>query len=168
MSRAARASAPRVWYPSEMARGLSLLSERRGSLVLLVQAPLDPTTEAWEGFLDDTSEAMAENGGRCRVLVFTAGGKPDAAMRSRSLERGWKDSRQSPVAVVSDDRLVRGVITVFSWFGLNIRAIRPDRLDEAFVFLVLTSEERAWVLAERDELEEQLGVMRSARRAAQG
>ncbi len=149
-----------------MARALGLLSERRGSLVLLVQAPLDPTTDEWEGFLDDTSEAMAENGGRCRVLVFTAGGKPNAAMRS--LERGWKESRGSPVAVVSHDRLVRGVITVFSWFGLNIRAIRPDRLDEAFVVLELTSDEQVWVLAERDRLEEQLGVLRSSRRADRG
>jgi hypothetical protein len=151
-----------------MARALSLLSERRGSLVLLVQAPIDPTSEEWEGFLDDTSEAMAENGGRCRVLVFTAGGKPNAAQRSRSLERGWNDSHGSPAAIVSDDRLVRGVITVFSWFGLDIRAIRPDRLDEAFVFLELTSDEQAWALAERDRLEEQLGVVRSARRAARG
>jgi hypothetical protein len=149
-----------------MARGLGLLSKRRGSLVLLVQSPHDPTTEEWEGFLDHTSGAMAENGGRCRVLVFTAGGKPNAALRSRSLERGWKDSRRSPVAVVSDDRLVRGVITVFSWLGLNIRAVRPDRLDEAFTHLGLTSAEEAWLLAERDKLEEQLGVVRSARRAA--
>jgi hypothetical protein len=147
---------------------LTLLSERRGSLVLLVQAPLDPLPEQWEGFLDDTSEAMAENGGRCRVLVFTAGGKPNAALRSRSLERGWKESRDSPVAVVSDDRLVRGVITVFSWFGLAIRGVRPDRLDEAFTHLELTSEEQAWVLSEREKLEEQLGVVRSVRRTAQG
>lgn len=151
-----------------MGRALTLLSKRSGSLVLLVQAPLDPTTDEWEGFLDHTSEAMAENGGRCRVLVFTAGGKPDAALRSRSLERGWKNSRGSPVAVVSDDRLVRGVITVFSWFGLDIRAVRPDRLGDAFEHLALTSAEQSWVLAERDSLEAQLGVVRSARRAAPG
>lgn len=149
-----------------MASPLSLLSERSGSLVLLVQAPIDPTAEEWEGFLDDTSAAMADNRGRCRVLVFTAGGKPDAAQRSRSLERGWKDSRRSPVAVVSDDRLVRGVITVFSWFGLNIRAVRPDRLEEAFTHLELSSEERAWALARRDEMDARLGVVRSVRRAA--
>jgi hypothetical protein len=85
----------------------------------------------------------------------------------RSLERGWKESRGSPVAVVSDDRLVRGVITVFSWFGLAIRGVRPDRLDEAFTHLELTSDEQAWVLAAREKLEEQLGVVRSVRRAAQ-
>jgi hypothetical protein len=147
---------------------LTLLSERRGSLVLLVQTPLEPIPEQWDGFLDDTSEAMAQNGGRCRVLVFTAGGKPNAALRSRSLERGWKDSRGSPVAVVSDDRMVRGVITVFSWFGLAIRGVRPDRLEEAFTHLELTREEQAWVLAEREKLEEQLGVVRSVRRAAGG
>lgn len=143
---------------------LTLLSRRKGSLVLLVQAPLDPTTEDWERFLDHTADAMAAHQGCCRVLVFTAGGKPDAAQRSRSLERGWKDSRRSPVAVVSDDRLVRGVITVFSWFGLNIRAVRPDRLDEAFAHLELTGAEREWVLAERDELEAELGMVRSVRR----
>src|SRR5262245_1311866 len=32
-------------------------------------------------------------------------------------------SRSSPITGV------RGVITVFAWLGLNIRAVRPDRLD---------------------------------------
>jgi hypothetical protein len=151
-----------------MAGPLTLLSERSGSLVLLIQAPIDPAAEEWEAFLDDTNAAMAENRGRCRVLVFTAGGKPDAALRSRSLERGWKDNRRSPVAVVSDDRLVRGVITAFSWFGLNIRAVRPDRLEQAFTHLELSSQERDWVLARRDEMEARLAVVRSVRSAAQG
>jgi hypothetical protein len=46
--------------------------------------------------------------------------------------------------------------------------VRPDRLDEAFTHLDLTSAEQAWVLAVRDKLEDRLGVVRSARPTAQG
>jgi hypothetical protein len=121
----------------------------------------------WEEFLDDTAAAMAENDGRCRVLVFTAGGKPNAAQRARSLERGWLENPRSAAAVVSDGRVVRGVITVFSWFGLNIRAVAPDRLDDAFAHLSLTSAERAWVTAERRKLEGRLDAPTSGPRAAE-
>jgi hypothetical protein len=147
---------------------LTLLSARMGSLVLLVQAAVDPSAEDWECFLDHTAAAMAEDHGRCRVIVFTAGGKPDATQRSRALARGWSQSRRSPVAVLSDDRLVRGVITVFAWFGLNIRAVRPSRLEEAFLHLGLGPEERAWVVAERQRLEDELGLVPRSRRAALG
>lgn len=142
---------------------LTLLFERRGSLVLVVHTAKDPSPEDWSAYLDVTVDAMAENQGRCRALVFTAGGKPDATQRALAVERGWKQNRLSPVAVVSDDRLVRGVITVFAWFGVNIRATRPDRLDVAFEHLELTSEEQAWAIGTRERLEEELGMARSVR-----
>ena len=148
------------------APNLTLLSARLGSLVLLVQGAMDPSMEDWEKFLDHTAEAMAQHQGRCRVLVFTRGGKPNAAQRARSLERGWHHNPLSPAAVVSDDRLVRGVITVFAWFGLNIRAVRPDRLEDAAAHLALTAEERAWVSVERHDLQQRLDASGSGVRAA--
>jgi hypothetical protein len=134
----------------------NLLCNRHGSLVLLVQAASDPTGPEWETFLDATSEAMAENGGRCRVLVSTAGGKPDSELRARSLERGWRDNPASPVVVITEDRLALGVITVFSWFGLNIRAFKEAQIDAAYARLELTSVERRWVTKERRILEQRL------------
>jgi hypothetical protein len=138
------------------ARGPALLSVRRGSLVLLVQSAADPTMGEWDTFLDATARAMADHGGKCRVIVFTAGGKPDAAQRARSLARGWRNNAGSPVVVVTDNSLARGVITVFSWFGLNIHALQPNRLEAAFDKLQLTREEQYWVKTERPKLEAQV------------
>jgi hypothetical protein len=112
--------------------GGNLFWARRGSFVVVVQSASDPSTAEWDSFLGATSEAMAENGGRCRVLVFTAGGKPDAELRARALERGWRDNSNSPVVVVTRDALARGVITIFSWFGLNIRAVTEEQLQQAY------------------------------------
>jgi hypothetical protein len=134
----------------------NLVWARRSSLVVLVQAKADPTTAEWDSFLDATTAAMSENQGRCRVLVFTAGGKPDSEQRARSLAQGWRDNRRSPVAVVTNDPLARGVITVFSWFGMNIRAVREDRLDDALTQLELSDAERRWLSVERRILEERL------------
>lgn len=134
----------------------NLFWARRGSLVLLVQSAVDPSAAEWDTFLDGTSEAMADNGGRCRLLVFTAGGKPDAEQRARSLERGWRDNKASPVVVVTSDALARGVITIFSWFGLNIRAVTEDQLLQAYERLQLTPLELRWLSVERRILEERL------------
>ena len=134
----------------------NLLCNRSGSLVLLVQSASDPTLAEWETFLDATSKAMAENGGKCRVLVITAGGKPDSELRARSLERGWRDNPASPVVVITEDRLALGAITVFSWFGLNIRAFKEKDLDAAYARLALTPFERSWVTTERRILEQRL------------
>ncbi len=138
-----------------LARG-NLFWARRGSLVLLVQSATDPGAAEWDGFLDATFAAMAENDGRCRVLVFTAGGKPDAEQRARALEGGWRDNQASPVVVVTSSALVRGVITVFSWFGMNIRAVTEPQLEHAYARLQLTSVELRWLLVERRILEERL------------
>ena len=123
---------------------------------MLVQGPADPTFIEWDTFLDGTSAAMAENGGRCRVVVFTAGGKPDSEQRARSLERGWRDNKGSPIVVVTSDRLARGVITVFSWFGLNIHAATEAELEKVYARLELTSLEQRWLSVERRILEERL------------
>lgn len=134
----------------------NLLCSRRGALVLLVQTASDPTLAEWETFLDATSEAMAGNGGKCRVVVTTAGGKPDSELRARSLDRGWRNNPNSPVVVITEDRLALGVITVFSWFGLNIRAFKEKNLDAAYAWLALTPVERSWVTTERRILEQRL------------
>lgn len=123
---------------------------------MLVQSAQDPTVSEWDTFLDGTSAAMAENDGRCRVLVFTAGGKPDSELRARSLERGWRDNKGSPVVVVTSDALARGVITVFSWFGMNIGAVTENQLEQAYARLQLTEPERRWLSVERRILEERL------------
>ena len=123
---------------------------------MLVQSGVDPSLAEWDSFLDGTSEAMSENGGRCRVLVFTAGGKPDSEQRARSFDRGWRDNKHSPVVVVTSDPLARGVITVFSWFGLNIRAMTEAELEQAYARLELSTSERRWAAFERKILEERL------------
>ena len=140
---------------------LNLLCVRRGSLVVLVEAATDASLAEWDTFLDATAAAMSENGGRCRVLVFTAGGKPDSEQRARSLERGWRDNRSSPVAVITNDRLALGVITIFSWFGMNIRAFREHQLEAAYARLELTLVEQRWLTLERRILEQRLKLVAS-------
>lgn len=134
----------------------NLLWARRESLVLLVQSAVDPSLDEWDSFLDGTSEAMSENAGRCRVLVFTLGGKPDSEKRARALDRGWRDNKHSPVVVVTSDPLARGVITVFSWFGMNIRTVTEQDLEQAYARLELSTAERRWVTLERKILQERL------------
>jgi SpoIIAA-like len=139
-----------------MSERINLVCGRRGPLVLLVQSATDPTHVEWDGFLDATAAAMAEHEGTCRVLVLTAGGKPDSEQRAKSLARGWRDNRGSRVAVVTSDPLARGVITIFSWFGMSIRAFHEGKLEDALTWLPLSSLERRWFSVESRILKERL------------
>lgn len=103
-------------------------------IVLLVEGS-DPHPDSdWNIFLDACDWAMSHNNGKIRVLVVTEGAGPNAKQRQLSLDRGWRGNR-SPVAVVTDSQLARGIITVFAWFNLNIRAFPARHLSGGFEFL---------------------------------
>jgi stage II sporulation SpoAA-like protein len=103
-------------------------------IVLLVEGANPHPDSDWSDFLDACDLAMSQNNGKIRVLVVTEGAGPNAKQRQLSLERGWRGNR-SPVAVVTDSQLARGIITVFAWFNLNIRAFSTRNLSGGFEFL---------------------------------
>ncbi|HEX2573555.1 MAG TPA: hypothetical protein VH877_28660 [Polyangia bacterium] len=60
-------------------------------------------------------------------------------------------------AVVTDDRMIRGVVTAISWFGGNVKAYSWDELKEAIKFLGVGPEERIVAIAHRLKRECQTG-----------
>lgn len=85
-----------------------------------------------------------------RALIFTDGGAPNSTQRNEvnSVLKG----REHPTAVVSDDRMVRGIVTAFSWFNSKIRAFSPANINEALDYLGVPPAEHDRVIAEAKKL----------------
>jgi hypothetical protein len=81
---------------------------------------------------------------RVRVLVFTDGGRPSTVQRKAFF--AYIGSAQPPIAVVSENLLVRGVVTAMSWFNTRIVLFRPSAAREAFAHVDVDSMESLTVL----------------------
>ncbi len=44
-----------------------------------------------------------------------------------------------PIAVVTDERLVRGIVTAAAWLGMNVKAFSWSHLDDALRYLSIPS-----------------------------
>jgi hypothetical protein len=94
---------------------------------------------------------------RCRVLVLTAGGAPNARQR-RVLNAILKDS-MPPVAIVSSSMVARAVVTAMGWFNPRMRAFADDDMPGAFDHLDATDVDRAHLTQAVKELRGELGMV---------
>ncbi len=64
-----------------------------------------------------------------------------------------------PVAVVSSSTLVRGIVTAFNWFNMNMRVFSPIEVQAAFEFLHLgeTTGDAVWEAL--DTIQDELGIV---------
>jgi hypothetical protein len=96
------------------------------------QAPRD---EDWQQFLADIGAQM-KPGQPLQVLVKTDDAGPNSVQRNQINRLAQSKGASLRVAVMSNSRLVRGIITAFSWMGsLQIRSIEPTDYKAALAFL---------------------------------
>jgi hypothetical protein len=106
-----------------------------GPLHLIVVGPKDPSPADWAAYLDAV-RAEQKKGidvGEIRTLVFSDGGGPNAAMRKAVSD--ILQGRTSPVAIVTGNPMMRGIITALSWFNSQCRAFAPNEIGAALRFL---------------------------------
>jgi hypothetical protein len=118
---------------------VNFLVRRIGDLILIVQNTETPSRQEWEGFLRLLSEMKAQLS-KCKILIMTEGGGPDADQRKRlqmTLER-----TPVRVAVVSDNLKVRFVASTIALFHRQHRAFGKLELPQAYEHLGMTLEDR--------------------------
>jgi hypothetical protein len=91
---------------------------------------------------------------RARSLVFTRGGGPKAGHRKK-LEEMYR-GQAVPTAVVSDVRLVRGIVTAMAWFNPSVRAYAPSEVNEALRFLGVPENQWGYIQREAEKLKDEL------------
>lgn len=105
-------------------------------LSVTVHGTLDPSDEEWQSYLDDLRSLP--NVADIVVLVYSEGGGPKALHRA-ALERALAEAGKPKVrvALVSANRVMRGIGTAISWFNPHLRVFAPSKLDAALGYLEL-------------------------------
>ncbi|MBL8974151.1 MAG: serine/threonine protein kinase [Myxococcales bacterium] len=134
----------------------TMVYTRCRAYMVLVHGTRVPSDEEWDRYV---AQIEAHGSSLQGFLIITAGGGPTSSQR-----RGLKLAcdrlgiNQVRTAVVSSDRLTRGIVIALSLVGPNIRAFRPDALEQALTHIQAVGPDRAALIAEIEWLRQQVGM----------
>lgn len=113
-----------------------------GDLVIMVHSKANPLDTELCAYFD---ELRTKDVSSIRVLVFTDGGGLSASQRKELNE--VLNGRQQMCAVISNDNLVRGVVTALSWFNRGIKSFPTNATKDAFTYLRIPEREheKVWI-----------------------
>ena len=127
------AAQPRI--QTEATRTMGHRAER--DILFVRHRELAPTDRDWQAMLDDLGERLRP-GGLYRILVRTDNAGPNSLQRNAINQLATSKRATLRVAVMSTSRLVRGIVTAFSWMGtLQIRSFGDADLAGAIAYLGL-------------------------------
>lgn len=113
----------------------NMRSRRIGSTIFAVHTPTPPAQDEWDEFVECARKALEH--GPARILVRTSGGGPNT--RQRRQINGVCAGRKVRAAIMSDSKIVRGIVTTLSWMrAMDIQAFPPLDVAGAAAFLELS------------------------------
>lgn len=115
----------------------TLISRSLGELELLVIGEHSPSADDWDRHCQRVQEAIATHKLAQLVAVVSGGGSPNAAQRKQFLQIIMAAPvRPKRIAVCTSSIVARGVMTAFTWFGMNgLRAFQFNDLSQAWMWL---------------------------------
>ena len=99
-------------------------------VLVLIHAAEDPSDDEWALYL---KEIKRQGTNLLPQIVVTEGGRPN--LLQRKLLTDVLAGRVVKVAVLSDQTMVRGVVTAISWFNRDIKAFSGNNLMGAMTYL---------------------------------
>lgn len=137
--------------------------------IVVVHTAAPPSMEEWSTYIDTVLDGGRAFGGdltRCRQLVITDGGGPNSMQRAQAQKAAAQmNGALMPVAVVSASTFVRGIVTAFNWFNMNLRAFSPSEVKAAFAFLELDPQVVRSIWVELASMQAELGPVETIQNA---
>lgn len=130
-----------------------------GTLHVITVGGKDPTQEDWVTYMQaviSEEKRRGVNVTEMRTLVFSDGGGPNAAQRK--MANDVLKGRPTPIAVVTNNFVMRGVITALQWFNPQCRAFMPNAAGEALKFLGIPQGKYEMIVNIARELQKDLKV----------
>jgi hypothetical protein len=117
-----------------------------GKLFITVATSGNIERATWRQFIDDmrASEATAY------LSVGMGTPQVDSVQRKEAAE--LLKERNIAVAVVTDDKVVRGVVTAVSWLGVNIKSFPISKIRQALEHLNVPESDFSRITASVDEI----------------
>jgi hypothetical protein len=132
----------------------NLLCRYTERFAVVVHAENPPSDAEWNALLDE----YLTKPGVAHVLVYSAGGAPNAKQRVRLTS--VLSLRGGSVAVLTPSKLARAAGMALNLFRPEIRVFAPSELDLAFDYLGANEVERAMLARVLDEVKAELGLPR--------
>lgn len=104
--------------------------------MLCVHANEPPSSEDWDAFV----QARDGHVPPVRGLLVIAPPRATIDVRQRGNVKTFLKYTGARLAVVTESRVVRGLVTAVAWFNVRVAAYAPDGVEEALSFLGLGSE----------------------------
>lgn len=112
-----------------------------------------------EGEWDETISRIDRDFGRYScALIITEGGGPSTMQRGQMTDVFERKSFKGKVAVVTVNRIARGIVTALSWFNPNVKAFSTVQVDAALAYLEVPATDQDMVRGEIRRLRVQLGL----------
>jgi hypothetical protein len=129
-----------------------------GTLHLIVVGEKDPTQADWTAYMQAVlqEERRGVDVTEMRTLVFSDGGGPNTAQRK--IAANVLKGRSTPIAIVTGNAVMRGVITALRWFNPQCRTFAPDGVGEALKFLGIPLLKYDLIMKLARELQRQLMI----------
>ncbi len=113
-------------------------------LAVAVWSERTPPEIEWKEYVRVLSAMSSSNN---RMIVFSAGGGPNAMQRQDLDELTEKKDDKVRVAIVTGSRIARGIVTAISWIRKDTHvAFNPTDVNKALDYLQLNEEQRKAVL----------------------
>lgn len=122
-------------------------------VIVLVHTKDSPTDPEWKRYCEDVATWRERVQS---ILVVSDGGGPNAVQRGE-LEQALPKF-EGKTAVVTLNRIVRGIVTAMSWFNPNIKSFSTVQLKQAFEHLGIAGSEQDPLAAEVQRLKDELGI----------
>lgn len=106
-------------------------------VLVLVHTAENPNDEEWMSYV---REIQRQGKDLLPQIVLTEGGRPNTVQRKALTD--VLAGRSVKVAVLSEQAMVRGVVTAIGWFNKDIKAFSPSNLSPAMSYLGLSEAHR--------------------------
>lgn len=131
----------------------------RRSVLIAVHTRENPTDEEWNAYVDYGRKNI---GAFSSCLIISEGGGPNTVQRGAMNDVLEANHFKGKVAVVTLNRIVRGIVTALSWFNPNVKPFTTLQIPAAIEYLGVPKDQHEGLLAEIKRLRDRLGISASA------
>ena len=127
----------------------------RQKLFLVVHTKDNPDEKEWADYLGGIRSACGKVDS---ILIISDGGGPNTMQRGQMNDLLDSLKFQGKVAVVTINRIVRGIVTAISWFNPTIKAFSTIQIPAALKYLDIPETQHDYFNIEIKRLKTQLGI----------
>lgn len=127
----------------------------RRSVFIAVHTKDNPSDEEWNAYVEFGRKNM---GAFTSSLVISEGGGPNTVQRGAMNDLLEANNFKGKVAVVTLNRIVRGIVTALSWFNPNVKPFSTLQIPAAIEYLGVPKDQQDALMTEIKRLREKVGI----------